>query len=568
MAKKSSLGSLLINLELQTATLNKQVNGINKKFDNMSRGFKNTAKLLASVFAVRELIRFSDEWSNLTARLKLASSSTEEFTKAQVELFAIAQDSRTSLSATVNLYAKLARSTDALGVSSKDLLKVTETISKAMTISGASTTEANSALLQLSQGMASGVLRGEELNSVMENTPRLAIAIADGLGVSIGKLRAMGKEGLLTTEVIITALQSQSQTIQAEFTQIPQTVGASMVKLENAVLSTVGQIAKAFSSTEGLSGAIDFVTEAITNSKEGIIEFGAFAVVVLERTKILFEALGRTILDAILKKAGGSAETNKAWEQFFGYDIITETIKQLEIYNKALKGLDVSKLTSSIVEVEKVAEKAKDSFKDIQFVFTNAFSNMENKMVQFAKTGKLAFSDFVGAIMEDLLRMIIRLNVTIPLMRALQNSGMFFGGGGGGATPTGDTGGMGWGFAKGGAFAGGVQQFASGGIVSSPTRFGMAGGTGIMGEAGAEAIMPLTRTSNGDLGIKAIGGGGGTTVNVYNQSGADTEVQQNTDSNGNDIIDIMIKSTVEKGLGNGTFDKALGLNFGLNRKGY
>ena len=127
-----------------------------------------------------------------------------------------------------------------------------------------------------------------------------------------------------------------------------------------------------------------------------------------------------------------------------------------------------------------------------------------------------------------------------------------------------------FGFAKGGAFNGGVQAFASGGVVSSPTVFPMAKGMGLMGEAGAEAIMPLTRTANGDLGVKAVGGtnGSGTTVNIYNESGSEAEVSESTNSDGEQQIDILIKQSVEKSIGNGSLDGTFSSNYGLSRRGY
>jgi tape measure domain-containing protein len=95
-------------------------------------------------------------------------------------------------------YSSISRATQDLGVSSEQTLRLTETLAKAITISGVSAQSANAAMIQLSQGLSSGTLRGEELNSIMEQTPRVARALAQGLGVGIGALREMGKEGKLT----------------------------------------------------------------------------------------------------------------------------------------------------------------------------------------------------------------------------------------------------------------------------------------------------------------------------------------------------------------------------------
>jgi len=151
------------------------------------------------------LFKISDEAANLSARLKLATDTQEEFTRAQQATFDISQRTSVSLRTTIDTFARLERSTEQLGFSQERVLALTESINQAAVLSGGGvSTEA--ALNQLNQGLASGVLRGQELNSVMEQTPRIARAIADGMGVPIGRLRALAAEGKLTSEVVANAL--------------------------------------------------------------------------------------------------------------------------------------------------------------------------------------------------------------------------------------------------------------------------------------------------------------------------------------------------------------------------
>ena len=167
-------------------------------------------------------------------------------------------------------------------------------------------------------------------------------------------------------------------------------------------------------------------------------------------------------------------------------------------------------------------DSAKNIAGQTKTLFGNAFSSMEDAVVNFALTGKLSFADFAKSILADMARIATR-QASSQLLSSLFGAGLsYFGGSGsGGASQAGYTGTDLSNFtpgsiqAKGGAWSGGVQMFADGGaftnsIVSKPTAFGMAGGkTGVMGEAGDEAIMPLTRTANGKLGVSAVGGGGG-----------------------------------------------------------
>lgn len=194
-------------------------------------------------------------------------------------------------------------------------------------------------------------------------------------------------------------------------------------------------------------------------------------------------------------------------------------------------------------------ESARDVAGQTKSLFTNAFSSMEDAIVNFAMTGKLSFADFAKSILADMARIATRQASSSALSAifglAASAGASYFGGGTGsaGSTQAGYTGTDLSGFtpgsvqANGGAWSGGVQMFADGGafsnsVVSKPTAFGMAGGqTGVMGEAGPEAIMPLTRTAGGALGVRALGGGsgGGTVITVQVNVAGDGSTSSTTD---------------------------------------
>ena len=200
----------------------------------------------------QQFISMADTASRLAGQLALVSSSQAEATATGRALFEVAQSTRSSYESTVELYARLARAAGTLGLSQKDLTTITQTVSQAVQISGASAGAASAALLQLGQALASGVLRGDEFNSIMEQTPRVAQAIADSLGVPIGQLRAMAEQGKLTADIVIKAFQDQRAVIEAEFAKLPLTVGQSLTQLGNSLLQFVGVVDGAF----GVSGAL------------------------------------------------------------------------------------------------------------------------------------------------------------------------------------------------------------------------------------------------------------------------------------------------------------------------
>jgi lambda family phage tail tape measure protein len=199
-------------------------------------------------------------------------------------------------------------------------------------------------------------------------------------------------------------------------------------------------------------------------------------------------------------------------------------------------------------------------------LFGNAFSSMEDSIVNFAMTGKLSFADFTKSILADMARIATR-QAASGLLGSLVGLGVSAAGsylGGGAATSAGSTAAgyspevlAGWSGvtqAKGGAWFGGVQMFADGGaftnsIVSKPTAFGMANGkTGVMGEAGEEAIMPLTRTTSGKLGVMAMGGGGAgaTQINVEVHIDGDGDASSSADAPGYDLFGKELAAFVEQ----------------------
>lgn len=203
--------------------------------------------------------------------------------------------------------------------------------------------------------------------------------------------------------------------------------------------------------------------------------------------------------------------------------------------------------------------------KQTETAFNNGFRNMEDAMVQFATTGKLNFSAFANSVIADIMRIYARMAITGLVGKV---GGMF--GQSSNAFPNGpETTPLPE--AKGDAFFGGaVTAFANGGVVSSPTFFPMANGAGLMGEAGPEAVMPLTRDSQGRLGVRSGAGGSAVQVNIVNNAGSDgyqASATQSTDGNGKDIITVIIdkvKAAMTQDVrNNGQFSQILANKYSL-----
>ncbi|MBK7822936.1 MAG: tape measure protein [Tessaracoccus sp.] len=221
---------------------------------------------IQKILAIRQaFLSQADAITSLNTTLRLATGSTLAASDAYNSLFAVAQRSRIGFTDLGDTFAKIVRSTRDIGVSTTDAVRITETLSKAITLSGVSAESAKLAMIQLGQGMAAGALRGDELNSVMEQTPRVAQAIADGLGVSIGKLREMGREGQLTGEAIVGALQKAAKTIDSEFAVSVTTVGQATTVLQNATTDLIGKLDKMTGESQRAAGGLLGMAKALTS---------------------------------------------------------------------------------------------------------------------------------------------------------------------------------------------------------------------------------------------------------------------------------------------------------------
>ncbi len=224
--------------------------------------------------AVRTVVDVTDAYKRMEGQLRLVTSSEEGLARAQRDLFTLAQSTRSEYDSTVSLYARMARNADNLGLSQQQLLDITKATNQAVQVSGASSQEAAAGVLQFSQALASGELRGDEFRSVMENMPRLAKAIADGMKLNVGELRKAAEDGALTAESVTQALLSQTGVIESEFQQLPRTVGQALTQLDN-------EFRRSLSGTEmdPLLDGIDALKEAVTDPeiRQGLVILGAAA---------------------------------------------------------------------------------------------------------------------------------------------------------------------------------------------------------------------------------------------------------------------------------------------------
>lgn len=286
-----------------------------KKAETSALGLASGMRTLGVVISAgsvaalaKQALVTADAYTNMTARLSLVTKSVRELTNAQEALFSVAQRTRIDLQETTTLYTRLAGSTEALGVSQGELVGVTEAINKALVISGTSAASAQAALVQLGQAFASGVLRGEELNSVLEQAPRLARAIADGLGVPIGKLRQMGADGEITAEKLFRALQNSSAALTAEFEKMPVTVGGATTQVINSLTALIGTIDKLTGSSSTVGGWVSQTSKDFDRLNDNIKRSGSVMDGVLNTMRTNFASMRLESINKQIEVAAVSAK--------------------------------------------------------------------------------------------------------------------------------------------------------------------------------------------------------------------------------------------------------------------
>lgn len=299
---------LMIGLGVDTRRLRdgeRALGSLQKAGNRAENALGRMAGMLASAFAVHKIIEYADAYTSLQNKLKLVTNSTAELGYATDEIAQIAKRTGQALGATGDLYFKISQNTEKLGVSMSDVSRITETFAKTLSISGASTQGAEAAILQFSQALASGVIRGDEFNSVAENAPAALDAFARALEVPKGELRKLAAEGMLTSDILISALQEQSQVVDDLYAKTNTTIGQASTKLKNSMILFVGQLDTAVSASNSLVSSLEGISNWLDSGQPletAVYQFKLWGYAFDDLSSATVEFLGYL---GVLKKDGG-----------------------------------------------------------------------------------------------------------------------------------------------------------------------------------------------------------------------------------------------------------------------
>lgn len=206
---------------------------------------KSLASAYIGIQSVKGLISLSDSMTSITARLDMMNDGLQTTAELNQMIYESAQRSRGSYQQTANLVAKLGTLAGNAFSSSSEIIAFAEQLNKQMALSGTTTQEAQAAMLQLTQGLASGTLRGEELNSVLEQTPMIAQSIAKYMGVNTGEMRELASEGAITADVVKNAMFAAAEETNAAFEQMPMTWGQVWTSMQNTAIQALQPVLNA-----------------------------------------------------------------------------------------------------------------------------------------------------------------------------------------------------------------------------------------------------------------------------------------------------------------------------------
>ncbi len=259
-------------------TIASTTSSVEARFSNMTRNIQRAfAGLTAVAFGgvlTKGILDAANSVTILENKIALVTGRNAELAVTKDLLYEISRNSKVSVEGTITTFNKLGMSLKDANIPMKDLLKATDSVQKALAIVGGPADSANAAIFQLGQALSSGTLRGEELNSVLEQAPRIATAISDELGVSIGALRGIAAEGKITSEVVFKSLLNQAEKINSEFLLVNSTLKDSKQVFSDSFTAVLAEVNKGMGLSAGIADNFDLINNYLVKIKPNMLGLG------------------------------------------------------------------------------------------------------------------------------------------------------------------------------------------------------------------------------------------------------------------------------------------------------
>ena len=499
----------------------------------------------------------------LQIALKGVTKNSEDF---QYGLDVISKTSKrlnVPIAASTKQFTTLSASVIGAGGSVQDAEEVFTGVSNAIKATGGNAEDVQSAIRAMSQIFGKGKVSAEELQGQLgERLAGAVVKFAEANGSSLQKLQKDLRDGTVgldqviafakklnvdfgkTAEEVANSSADAGQRLKVQMDNFKLIIGRAVLPIGAAFQGMMSDIVKGITENEGIMNGLAMSFKAIGAAAFITIAGIRFLIRTLADLfkmqqailRLDFEEVGNIISKGLKDTRENLKDDAKALQNMF-------VIKPKVVPPDGTGGTDggtdsgFEDLGGGTMPLEQFAQSAFKFAEQAEQAVVNAFRGMEDALVKFVTTGKLNFADFANAVIADLTRMMVRAMIVKPLFNFLFPD---FADGGvvdGGAVKK---------SAKGNVFAKNkIVPYAYGGIVNKPTLFPMANGMGLMGEAGAEAIMPLRRHSNGKLGVEASGGMGNVVVNV-DASGTAAQGDNSRSKEFGRLIGVAIEAEIVK----------------------
>lgn len=304
------LAALEARLKKIGAGSNVHFNAATGSVDNLRSSVSRLAMVAGAAFGVNEIRKYADAWTEAGNKLRAASEIAGVQTRSLEEVNKIASETRSGITETVDLYAKLIRAASGVAKSESEIAVATATVNKAFKAGGATMQEQISGITQLGQALGSGILQGDELRSLRENAPIIAEAIAKEFDTTIAGLKKLGEEGKLTSDRVFKAIVAAAGEVDAAFKQTNATIGDSFTNLSNKLTEYIGHMDASLGITKTITTVLGGLAENFTSVANAAAAAGIVLTAAFGRGSIL--AMAGALLNPWVALAAAVAATTYA----------------------------------------------------------------------------------------------------------------------------------------------------------------------------------------------------------------------------------------------------------------
>ncbi|WP_338562576.1 tape measure protein [Acinetobacter sp. KS-LM10] len=304
------IGSFTQGMRQASTTAEREMGRVQNSVVTVDGLIKKLAVTAGAVFSVGQISNYADSYTGIVNKLKLVTKTQGELTQAMNSTYQIAQSTSSDWESVITVYTKFQKISEKLGLSQEDVARITETVTKAVAMSGANAEEAQRALNQFGQALNTGALKGQDLNSILSQTPGLTDAISEGMGVASGSLKELGAAGQLTNEMVITSLQKVASSVDRKYAETATLISSSFDLVKNSAKKMIGE----FDAANGISEKFVAGMKGVADNLGTITQFMVVGAAFMAGTYIPMVVKGTyaTISDTVSKVANITASRAKA----------------------------------------------------------------------------------------------------------------------------------------------------------------------------------------------------------------------------------------------------------------